>query len=454
MEELFEKVSALAEAKDWRAIKDLLCDLPPQDTAILCEKLDRAYLPLVFRVLPKELAAETFVEMSGDAEELLISSFSDKELREVISELYIDDAADLVDEMPASIVRRILANADSETRKAINEILKYPEYSAGSIMTTEYVRLDKALTVEDAFKRIRRVGVDKETIYTCYVTESNKTLIGIVTVKELLLADPEQTIEEIMNTDVVYAQTTDDREEAVMSMQKYDFMALPVVDNEKRLVGIITFDDAVDVLQEEATEDIEKMAAMTPSDKPYLKTTSARIWLNRIPWLLLLMVSATFTGGIITSFEASLAAQAALTAFIPMLMDSGGNAGSQASVTVIRGLALGEINPRDVFKVIFKELQVALLCGLTLALVCFVKIQLIDNLILGSAISVEVAITVCISLGITIVIAKLVGCTLPLLAKQLGLDPAVMASPFITTTVDALSLLIYFNIATTLIAGL
>lgn len=444
----------MAEAKDWRAIKDLLCELPPQDTAILCEKLDRAYLPLVFRVLPKELAAETFVEMSGDAEELLISSFSDKELREVISELYIDDAADLVDEMPASIVRRILANADSETRKAINEILKYPEYSAGSIMTTEYVRLDKALTVEDAFKRIRRVGVDKETIYTCYVTESNKTLIGIVTVKELLLADPEQTIEEIMNTDVVYAQTTDDREEAVMSMQKYDFMALPVVDNEKRLVGIITFDDAVDVLQEEATEDIEKMAAMTPSDKPYLKTTSARIWLNRIPWLLLLMVSATFTGGIITSFEASLAAQAALTAFIPMLMDSGGNAGSQASVTVIRGLALGEINPRDVFKVIFKELQVALLCGLTLAMVCFVKIQLIDNLILGSAISVEVAITVCISLGITIVIAKLVGCTLPLLAKQLGLDPAVMASPFITTTVDALSLLIYFNIATTLIAGL
>ncbi len=454
MEEIFEKVSALAEVKDWRGIKELLSDMPPQDIAILCEKLEKTYLPLVFRVLPKELAAETFVEMSGDAQELLISSFSDQELKEVISELYIDDAADIADEMPANIVRRILANADPDTRKAINEILNYPESSAGSIMTTEYVRLDKSLTVDDAFKRIRRVGVDKETIYTCYVTESDKTLTGIVTVKELLLADPEQTIEEIMNTDVVYAKTTDDREEAVMSMQKYDFMALPVVDNERRLVGIITFDDAVDVIQEEATEDIEKMAAITPSDKPYLKTKAYRIWLNRIPWLLLLMVSATFTGGIITSFEASLAAQAALTAFIPMLMDSGGNAGSQASVTVIRGLALGEITPRDVLKVVLKELQVSVLCGITLSAVCFLKILLVDNLILGSAISVPVSITVCVSLGITIVIAKLVGCTLPLAAKKLGLDPAVMASPFITTTVDALSLLIYFNIATSLIAGL
>ncbi len=454
MEEIFERVSALAEVKDWRGIKELLSDMPPQDIAILCEKLEKAYLPLVFRVLPKELAAETFVEMSGDAQELLISSFSDQELKEVISELYIDDAADIADEMPANIVRRILANADPDTRKAINEILNYPESSAGSIMTTEYVRLDKSLTVDDAFKRIRRVGVDKETIYTCYVTESDKTLTGIVTVKELLLADPEQTIEEIMNTDVVYAKTTDDREEAVMSMQKYDFMALPVVDNERRLVGIITFDDAVDVIQEEATEDIEKMAAITPSDKPYLKTKAYRIWLNRIPWLLLLMVSATFTGGIITSFEASLAAQAALTAFIPMLMDSGGNAGSQASVTVIRGLALGEITPRDVLKVVLKELQVSVLCGITLSAVCFLKILLVDNLILGSAISVPVSITVCVSLGITIVIAKLVGCTLPLAAKKLGLDPAVMASPFITTTVDALSLLIYFNIAASLIAGL
>lgn len=451
---LTDEVTELADQKNWQALRELLCDEAPQDIAILMQDLDDRAMPLVFRLLPKELAAETFVEMPADSQETLIAGFSDAELKDVISELYVDDAADIVEEMPANLVKRILASADSDTRKAINEILKYPDDSAGSIMTTEYVRLDRSLTVDDAFKRIRRVGVDKETVYTCYVTESDKKLIGFVTVKDLLLADGDTLIGDVMTTDVIYAYTTDDREAAVNEMAKYDFIALPVVDGEKRLVGIITVDDAIDVIQDENTEDIEKMAAITPSDKPYLRTGVLSIWLHRIPWLLLLMVSATFTGGIITSFEESLAAVSALTAFIPMLMDTGGNAGSQTSVTVIRGLALGEISPRDIFKVIGKEACVSLLCGLTLAAANYIKIILVDNMILGSNVSNTVALVVCLTLAVTVVIAKLVGCMLPILAKIIGADPAVMASPFITTIVDALSLLVYFNIATAMIAEL
>ncbi len=451
---LTDTVTRLAEQKDWPALRELLCDEAPQDIAILMEDLDDRAMPLVFRLLPKELAAETFVEMPAESQEALIAGFSDAELKDVISELYVDDAADIVEEMPANLVKRILASADSDTRKAINEILKYPDDSAGSIMTTEYVRLDRSLTVDDAFKRIRRVGVDKETVYTCYVTESDKKLIGFVTVKDLLLADGDTLIGDVMTTDVIFAYTTDDREAAVNEMAKYDFIALPVVDGEKRLVGIITVDDAIDVIQDENTEDIEKMAAITPSDKPYLRTGVFSIWLHRIPWLLLLMVSATFTGGIISSFEQSLAAVSALTAFIPMLMDTGGNAGSQTSVTVIRGLALGEISPRDIFRVIGKESCVSLLCGLTLASANYIKIILVDNMLLGSNVGTTVALVVCLTLAVTVVIAKLVGCILPILAKIIGADPAVMASPFITTIVDALSLLVYFNIATAMITEL
>ncbi len=452
--ELTTSVSELAETRSWQAIKELIKDKAPQDIAILMEDLDEKQMPPVFRLLPKELAAETFVEMSADQQELLIKGFSDAELKDVISELYVDDAADIVEEMPANLVKRILASADSDTRKAINEILEYPENSAGSIMTTEYIRLDRSLTVEDAFKRIKRVGVDKETIYTCYVTESDKKLIGLVTAKDLMLSDSEALIGDIMMTDVIFAYTTDDQEVAAREMAKYDFIALPVVDKEKRLVGIITVDDAIDVLQDENTEDIEKMAAITPSDKPYLRTGVFSIWLHRIPWLLLMMVSATFTGGIIASFESQLAAVTALTAFIPMLMDTGGNAGSQTSVTVIRGLALGEIELRDVLRVVWKELRVSVLCGVTLAVCNFGKILLVDNLLLHSGVSTVVALVVCITLAITVVMAKLVGCLLPIGAKKLGADPAVMSSPFITTIVDALSLIVYFAIARAMIIGL
>jgi magnesium transporter len=386
--------------------------------------------------------------MESEEQELLIKGFSDNELKDVIDELYVDDAADIVEEMPANVVKRILRQADPEKRKMINEILNYPEDSAGSIMTTEYVTLRPDMTAEDAIKRIRRTGVDKETIYTCYVTENDRRLLGFISIKNLILADEEDVIADVMEYNTIAVNTMDDQEEVAQMFSKYAFMALPVVDKENRLVGIVTVDDAMDVMQEEATEDIEKMAAILPSEKPYLRMTVFEIFKHRIPWLMLLMISATFTGMIISSFENALASYVALTAFIPMLMDTGGNSGSQASVTVIRGISLNEIEFKDIFKVIWKEVRVAVICGAALAAANFLKIYLVDNLLLHSAgITLQVDAIVCGTLFLTVICAKFVGCTLPLIAKKIGFDPAVMASPFITTIVDAISLLIYFQIA-------
>ncbi len=449
---LASTIEALIENKKYSTLKDIFVTMQPADIALTLGELEENRLPLMFRLLPKELAAETFIEMDPEEQELLIRGFSDAELKEVVDELYVDDAVDLIEEMPANVVRRILKSADPEMRRTINELLNYPEDSAGSIMTTEYVSLRPEMTAEEAIKRIRRGAVDKETIYTCYVTDKNRKLIGYVTLKSLILAEDDTQITDIMGTDTISVTTTDDQEEVAGTFQKYDLSALPVVDKEERLVGIVTVDDAIDVMEEEATEDIEKMAAITPTDKPYLKLTPFDIWKSRIPWLLLLMVSATFTGIIISSFENALAAYVALTAFIPMLMDTGGNTGSQASVTVIRALSLGDLEFRDFFKVVWKELRVAVLCAVSLAVVNFVKIQLVDVWILGNtSITVTVNLVVCVTLAFTVIVAKLVGCSLPLLAKKLGFDPAVMASPFITTIVDALSLLIYFQVARVLL---
>ena len=372
---------------------------------------------------------------------MLITSFSDSELKEVLEELYVDDAVDIIEEMPANVVKRILLHSNSEMRQSINLILQYPKDSAGSIMTVEYVDLKENMTVEDAFLHIRRTGVDKETVYTCYVTDPNRKLVGLVTVKDLLLSDYSCTMSEIMETNIIYVNTLDDREDVARQFGKYDFLAIPVVDQERRLVGIVTVDDAIDVLEEENTEDIEKMAAITPSDKPYLKTGVFETWKHRIPWLLFLMISATFTGAIITYYNDALGAFTILSSFIPMLMDSGGNAGGQASVSIIRGIALGEIEFRDLFRVVWKESRVALLCGLTMAATNFLKLMFFDR------VGIAVAAVVCLTLLLTIFCAKIVGCILPMLAKRIGFDPAVMASPFITTIVDALSLAIYFKIA-------
>ena len=448
--EIVEKaVLTMLEEKKYPTLRDILVTMNPSDVAGLFDCLEEKQIPLMFRLLPKELAAETFVEMEPEAQELLIRSFSDNELKEVLDELYVDDAADIVEEMPANVVRRILRHADPEMRHSINQILRYPENSAGSIMTTEYVSLRPEMTVGEAILRIRRQGVDKETIYTCYVTASDRKLLGIVTVKDLLLAeDDDDKIEELMITNLICVTTQTDQEEVARMFSKYNFLALPVVDGEHRMVGIVTFDDAMDVMEEEATEDMEIMAAMTPSEKTYLKSSPFDLYKHRIPWLMLLMVSATFTGMIISSFESALALLPALTAFIPMLMDTGGNCGSQSSVTVIRSLSLDELKFEDIFRVMWKELQTAILCGVTLAALCFVKVLVVDRMLMGNAsISLLVAGVVSLTLGVTVIMAKFVGCTLPLLAKRLGFDPAVMASPFITTIVDALSLLVYFMFA-------
>jgi magnesium transporter len=441
----------LLENKRFAGLREMLSELNPADVALLLEEMPPAELPLLYRLLPKELAAEVFVEMSGDNQEALIKVFSDKELKEVVDELYLDDTVDIIEEMPANVVKRILKQTDPDTRMWINKILHYPKDSVGSIMTIEYVDLKKGMRVKDAFDHIRTTGLDKETIYTCYVIDENRKLVGYVSAKDLLLADQHASIENIMEPNVQSITTVDDKEDAVKMINKYDFLALPVVDLEDRLVGIVTVDDAMDVMEDEATEDIEKMAAITPSERPYLKSGVFSIWAQRIPWLLLLMVSATFTGSIISSFEASLQVVPVLTAFIPMLMDSGGNAGSQASVTIIRGLAIGDIELRDIFKIIWKELRVSLLCGVVLAVACFVKIMVVDNMLLHSGVSMAATAVVCTTLVATVVTAKLVGCSLPMLAKRIGFDPAVMASPFITTIVDALSLLIYFQVASCLL---
>ena len=449
MNERIKHILTLLKQKQYSEIKQLLEDMNAADIALMLEDLTEEATPLLFRLMPKELAAETFVEMESDAQEMLIRGFSDTELKEVVDELYVDDAVDIIEEMPANVVGRILRSADSQTRQQINNILKYPKDSAGSIMTTEYVDLKKSMTVADAIKRIRRTGVDKETIYTCYVTDSVRRLLGVVSAKALLLAEDDDVLEDIMETNIIYVHTTDDQEEVANQLTKYDFVAIPVVDGEKRLVGIVTFDDAMDILEEETTEDIEKMAAITPSDKPYLRTGVVQIFSKRIPWLLVLMVSATFTGMIISSFEESLAKFAVLTAFIPMLMDTGGNSGSQASVTIIRGLSLHEIEMRDIGRILWKESRVGLLTGATLAVVNFGKIMLVDRMLLGNtSITMAVAAVVCVTLVATVFLAKLVGCSLPILAKRIGFDPAVMASPFITTIVDALSLFIYLQVAT------
>jgi magnesium transporter len=442
-----EETLLFLEKKDFKGLREYLSSFNPADIAILLSEIPEESLTVVFRLLPKELAAETFVEMDSDEQEFLLKAFSDKEIKEVIDELYVDDTVDIIEEMPANVVRRILANTDSEMRAQINEILNYPKDSAGSIMTTEFVDLQKDMTVAAAFEKIRRVGVDKETIYTCYVIDKNRHLLGLISVKTLLLTSMKSIIGDIMETNVISVSTLQDKEEVGEKFTKYGFLALPVVDNENRLVGIFTIDDALGVIQEENTEDIEKMAAITPTDKTYMKTGILETWFKRIPWLLLLMISATFTGRIITSFEEALAANIALSAFIPMLMDTGGNAGSQASVSIIRGLALNEIEFRDIFKIWVKELVVALLCGLVLGAANFGKIMLLGE----TGGDVATAAVVCLTLVVTIIIAKFVGCTLPLLAKRIGFDPAVMASPFITTIVDALSLLVYFNIATAML---
>ena len=447
--EIVEKaIVRMLEEKKYSTLRDILATMNPADVAAVFSGLKEQKIPLLFRLLPKSMAAETFVEMEPDDQELLILGFSDNELKEIIDELYADDAADLVEEMPANVVQRILRQATPEMRNIINQILKYPENSAGSLMTTEYVSLRPNMTVEESILRIRRQGIDKETIYTCYVTK-DRHLLGLVTVKDLLLAESdEMLIEDIMVTNMISVTTHTDQEEVARMFSKYDFLALPVVDKENRMVGIVTFDDAMDVLEDEVTEDMEIMGGMLPSEKTYLKSSAFELFKNRIPWLLLLMVSATFTGLIINSFEGALAAQVALTAFIPMLMGTGGNSGSQSSVTIIRALSLDELRFADLPRVIWKEIRTAVLCGVVLSVVCFGKIWLVDRLLMGNeAITLTVDAVVCLALLVTVLLAKLVGAVLPMAAKALKLDPAVMASPFITSIVDALSLLVYFLFA-------
>ena len=442
--ELIHVIKELLEQKKYATVRDILLEMHPADVAQMFEDMNKREISLLFRLMPKEQAAETFVELEADNQEALIKAFSDNELKEVLDELYLDDAVDIVEEMPANVVRRILQNTDEATRKMINEILKYPKDSAGSIMTIEYVNLKENMTVADAFQTIRRTGIDKETIYSCYVTDQNRYLKGIVSAKGLLLSESDALISEIMNDDVISVLTTDDREEAAQKLQMYDLLAMPVVDHENRLVGIITIDDAIDVIEQEATEDIEMMAAITPTDKPYLKTGVFETWWKRIPWLLLLMISATFTSVIINRYDTALATLG-LAAFMPMLMGTGGNAGSQASVAVIRALSLGEVEMGDILRIVWKELRVSILCGVTMAVATFGKLLLIDRP------TTMTAVVVSLTLVATIVTAKLVGCVLPVLAKRVGFDPAVMASPFITTIVDALSLIIYFDIATAIL---
>lgn len=451
MEELniLEQVETLLTERRFSMLRSLVIDMEPADIGALMEDMDKEEQRLLFfRLLPKELAAEAFVEVDGDVQEDLIRAFSGSEISAVMDELYVDDAVDMIEEMPANVVRRILKYTDPTMRKTINDILKYPSDSAGSLMTTEYVDLKEHMTVAQAFDHIRKTGVDKETIYTCYVMGKDRKLLGIVTVKDLLLSDKEAVLTDIMDTNVIFVDTMEDKEIVAQQFAKYDMLALPVVDKEHRLVGIITFDDAMDVIQEENTEDIEKMAAILPTDKPYMRTGVFETWRKRIPWLLFLMISATFTGMIISGFEQKLAAYVVLTAFIPMLMDTGGNSGSQASVTIIRGLSLGEIEWGDTLAVIWKEIRVAVLCGVVLAAVNFLKMMVVDHWLLqNELVTPMVAAVVCLTLVVTVFFAKIVGCTLPILAKKVGLDPAVMASPFITTIVDALSLLVYFGVA-------
>jgi len=440
-EERNEALLELVRQRQFRTLRQELSEMNEVDVAAFIEELDPEKTVVVFRMLPKELASDVFACLELDKQQHIVNSITDKELTNIIEDLSVDDAVDMVEELPANIVRRVLQNATPETRSQINEFLKYPENSAGSIMTAEYVGLRKTMTVEDAFAYIRQHGVDKETIYTCYVMDNKRALEGVVTVKDLLMNPYETLIEDIMDTRVIKAKTTDDREDVVELFSKYDLTSLPVVDSEDRLVGIVTIDDAVDVMEEEATEDFEKMAAIMPSEKPYLKTGVFEMAKNRILWLMILMVSATVTGGILTRYETAFAVMPILVSFVPQLMDTGGNAGSQASTMVIRGMAVGDIDLGDVLRVLWKEIRVGLICGFALAAVNLVRILIFNP---GQF---YVAITVVISMFITVVCAKIIGCLLPMTAQRIGIDPAIMASPLITTTVDAISLTIYFELA-------
>lgn len=440
-----EYLKELLDSKQYTKLRQALEEELDADVAASLGELDEEDMLKVFRILPKDQAAEVFSYLDVDAQQYIITSLSDKDAGLIMDNLMADDAADLMDEMPANVVKRILANVSPETRRDVNHLLRYPEDSAGSIMTVEYVDLKENLTVEEAIARIRRVGLDRETVNICYVLDSKRRLIGTVSLRYLLLHESAEVIGDFMNENVVSVNTLTDQEEVAELFKKYDFTAMPVVDNENRLVGIITVDDIMDIMEEEATEDIEKMNAILPGDKPYMRTGVWETWKKRIPWLLLLMISATFTGGIITSFEDSLRQYVVLTAFIPMLMDTGGNAGGQASATIIRGLSLNDIGFSDIFRVIWKEIRVAALCGITLAACNFLKLMLFDR------VGLTVAAVVCLTLVVTVVLAKAVGCTLPMAAKRIGFDPAVMASPFITTIVDALSLMVYFRFAATLL---
>ncbi|MCX4352652.1 MAG: magnesium transporter [Lachnospiraceae bacterium] len=447
MEEIkeFEIIKELLDTKQYTRLRQKIAEMNEADIAVIMEELKEEDLLKIFRILPKNIAADVFSYLEVESQQFIITSLSEKDAAGIINNLMADDATDLLEEMPANVVKKLLANANPETRRDINHLLRYPEDSAGSIMTVEYVDLKENMTVEDAIARIRKIGVDSETINICYVLDAKRTLVGTVALRYLLISSGDAVIGDIMHENVIYINTLMDQEEVARQFQKYDFTAMPVVDNENRLVGIITVDDIVDILQEEATEDMEKMAAIVPSDKPYMKTSVIETWKKRMPWLLLLMISATLTGSVLTTFEDALLAYGALIAYIPMLMDTGGNAGGQASVTIIRGLSLNEIEFGDAFKVVFKEVRVACLCGITLAAANFLKLLLLDK------VSIMVALVVCLTLVAAVIIAKLVGCTLPMLAKKIGFDPAVMASPFITTIVDVLSLLVYFQIATHLL---
>lgn len=437
-----DEILELLKNRQYTNLRQHLAEMNHADIAVIMEEMPEEEMLKVFRILPKDMAADVFSYLEVESQQFIITSLSDREAANIIDNLMADDATDFLEEMPANVVKKLLANANPDTRRDINHLLRYPEDSAGSIMTVEYVDLKENLTVAEAIERIRNVGLDSETINICYVLDSRRTLIGTVALRYLLLSQPEERIGDIMHENVISLNTLMDQEEVAHQFQKYDFIAMPVVDNENRLVGIVTVDDVVDIMEEEATEDIEKMAAIVPSDKPYMKTGVWETFKKRIPWLLLLMISATFTGKIISSFEDALSACVVLTAYIPMLMDTGGNAGGQASVTIIRGLSLNEIEFRDMFRIIWKEVRVAVVCGITLGVANFAKLILMDH------VTVTVAIVICATLIATIFIAKVVGCTLPMFAKKIGWDPAVMASPFITTIVDALSLMIYFQIAT------
>lgn len=443
MEEIkdFDVVKELLETKQYTRLRQKMAEMNEADIAVIMEELDEAELLKIFRILPKNMAADVFSYLEVENQQFIITSLSEKDAAGIINNLMADDATDLLEEMPANVVKKLLANASPETRRDINHLLRYPEDSAGSIMTVEYVDLKENMTVEDAVARIRKVGMDSETINICYVLDAKRTLVGTVALRYLLISPGDAVIGDIMHENVIFINTLMDQEEVARQFQKYDFTAMPVVDNENRLVGIITVDDIVDILQEEATEDMEKMAAIVPSDKPYMKTSVIETWKKRMPWLLLLMISATLTGSVLTAFEDALMAYGVLIAYIPMLMDTGGNAGGQASVTIIRGLSLNEIEFRDALRVLWKEIRVAVLCGITLAAANFLKLIWFDR------VTIMVALVVCLTLVAAVMIAKMVGCMLPMLAKRIGFDPAVMASPFITTIVDVLSLLVYFQIA-------